>query len=96
MVIGMDLLEQFSPMQVDWQGKWLSIPYGGDFQLLQGELACLLVGSVVQVSAVLSDDTLARQETVPPRVAELLDEFQVIFAPPNSYPQPSSLITLFL
>jgi hypothetical protein len=26
MILGMDWLERFSPMQVHWQQKWLSIP----------------------------------------------------------------------
>ena len=28
MIVGMDWLEAFSPMRVDWQHKWMSIPYG--------------------------------------------------------------------
>ena len=28
MIVGMDWLEAFSPMRVDWQHKWMNIPYG--------------------------------------------------------------------
>ena len=37
MIIGMDWLESFSPMQVHWQLKRLVIPYEGSTVLLQGE-----------------------------------------------------------
>ncbi|CAD6210401.1 unnamed protein product [Miscanthus lutarioriparius] len=37
MIIGMDWLESFSPMQVHWQLKQLVIPYEGSTVLLQGE-----------------------------------------------------------
>jgi len=29
LIIGMDWLEQYSPMQVHWQYKWVEIPYQG-------------------------------------------------------------------
>jgi hypothetical protein len=38
MIIGMDWLESFSPMQVDWKHKWLNIPYAGSLVILQGDL----------------------------------------------------------
>lgn len=28
LIIGMDWLEAFSPMKVDWMNKWMTIPYG--------------------------------------------------------------------
>jgi len=36
-IIGMDWLEIFSPMIVGWQEKWLRIPYGDQFVVLQGD-----------------------------------------------------------
>lgn len=38
MIISMDWLESFSPMQVDWKHKWLNIPYAGSLVILQGDL----------------------------------------------------------
>lgn len=35
-ILGMDWLEQFSPMQVHWCHKWMLIPYQGRTMLLQG------------------------------------------------------------
>jgi hypothetical protein len=37
MIIGMDWLESFSPMQIHWKYKQLAIPYEGNTVLLQGE-----------------------------------------------------------
>jgi hypothetical protein len=36
LILGMDWLELYSPIEVHWQDKWLSIPYNGDTVLLQG------------------------------------------------------------
>jgi hypothetical protein len=35
-VIGMDWLAAYSPMQVHWQEKWIAIPYHGQIAVLQG------------------------------------------------------------
>jgi hypothetical protein len=36
MIIDMDWLERFSPMQIHWAEKWLTIPYKGSFVTLHG------------------------------------------------------------
>jgi hypothetical protein len=36
-VLGMDWLEQFSPMKINWTEKWLLIPYKGHTVVLQGK-----------------------------------------------------------
>lgn len=41
MVIGMDWLVRFSPMQIHWQEQWISIPYQGQQYTLHG------IGAVV-------------------------------------------------
>ena len=35
-VIGMDWLAAYSPMQIHWQEKWMAIPYKGQLTVLQG------------------------------------------------------------
>jgi len=47
MVVGMDWLAQYSPMQVDWAQKWLVIKYEGASRALQGELHSLPPGSII-------------------------------------------------
>ena len=75
LIVGMDWLASSSPMQVDWHNKWMLIPYGQGHRFLQGELMSLPAGSVIQVTTILSDDAVARQEPVPPEIAALLTEF---------------------
>ena len=86
LIVGMDWLASYSPMNIDWQHKWLLITQGQHQCFLQGSLSALPLGSVVQVSAVCSDDLVAGQGAVPPEVLALLAEFQSVFAPPSGYP----------
>ena len=86
LIVGMDWLASRNPMQVDWHNKWMIIPYGQGHSLLQGELMSLPASSIIQVTTMLSDATVARQELVLPEIAALLTEFQSIFAPPTGYP----------
>lgn len=88
MILGMDWLASFSPMQIDWQHKWLIIPYGDSTVRLQGQLTELPTGSVIQVSAVFSESTPQAPVEIPPVVSALLSEFQSVFDPPSGYPPP--------
>ena len=83
LVVGMDWLAQYSPMQVDWAQKWLIIPYEGSFRTLQGELHSLPPGSVVQVTAVMKDSStsVTLTHTSPAAITQLLQEFQSVFEP---------------
>lgn len=85
MIIGMDWLASHSPMQIDWQHKWLLIPYGQSSVRLQGKLKALSEGSVIQVTAVSSEDS-TQQAPVHLTVSEFLKEFESVFAPPAGYP----------
>ncbi|CAD6273351.1 unnamed protein product [Miscanthus lutarioriparius] len=49
MIVGMDWLEAFSPMRVDWQHKWMGIPYGQHHVVLQGLLPDLDQHSIMQL-----------------------------------------------
>jgi hypothetical protein len=86
MILGMDWLASYSPMQIDWEHKWLILPYGQSSVRLQGQLTELPVGSVIQVAAVYSDSDIPSTSALPPEVSQLLDEYQSIFAPPTGYP----------
>jgi hypothetical protein len=52
MILGLDWLSSFSPMQVHWAQRWISIPYEGATAVLIGEKANLPVGSVIQLCLV--------------------------------------------
>jgi hypothetical protein len=75
-------------MQVDWKQKWLLIPYDGSFQLLHGNWEALPPGSVVQVHAIVPESAVCDQSLPPAEIADLLTEFQSVFAPPAGYPPP--------
>jgi hypothetical protein len=73
-------------MQVDWEQKWLLIPYDESFQLLHDDFEALPPGSVVQVHAVVPDSAVSTQTIPLAEIAALLKEFQLVFAPPAGYP----------
>lgn len=56
MIISMDWLEQFSPMQVHWKDKWLRVLYGSSSALLSGlhsearDLWCSYLSSLIQLN----------------------------------------------
>jgi transposase InsO family protein len=62
----------------------LSIPYNGKTSMLQGELTSLPPGTVVQVTAITT--TKPEPSTPIPAIAQLLQEYQSVFAPPQGYP----------
>jgi hypothetical protein len=37
-IVGMDWLENFSPMEIHWKNKWMLLPYNNTKVLLQGNL----------------------------------------------------------
>jgi len=85
MILGLDWMSHFSPMQVDWSQQWICIPYQGQSVYLWGNMAALPAGSVLQLSIVL--ETLQPQHSsVSPVVQPLLDEFAHLFTPPLGLP----------
>jgi hypothetical protein len=53
----MDWLHRYSPMHVDWTNKWMTIPYKGTTECLQGLRSSLPVGTVVELLLLLLSDT---------------------------------------
>jgi hypothetical protein len=52
MILGLDWLSSFSPMQIHWQQKWFAIPYQGSTAVLIGDAPELPVGSVIQLALI--------------------------------------------
>jgi hypothetical protein len=48
LILGMDWLEAFSPMKINWQQKWMSITYGSQQVLLHSSHPLVSECSVVQ------------------------------------------------
>jgi hypothetical protein len=86
MILGLDWLASFSPMQVHWDQKWISIPYEGSTAMLFGEFANLPVGSVVQVCLIQESECSATGPVLLPVVQALLTEFAALFEPVSGLP----------
>lgn len=99
-ILGMDWLEQFSPMQVNWVDKWMDITISGQPVRLQGIVSqvshcspisteqCLGMvrqGSLMYLVQLTSSDPVTK-EPIPAAVQQLIDSFQAVFAEPNGLP----------
>eukprot|EP00267_Zea_mays_P041848 XP_020393779.1 uncharacterized protein LOC103628713 [Zea mays] len=95
-ILGMDWLEQFSPMMVDWKHKWLSIPHSGQTVILQGYEPLVPVGTILEVWPVSElQDTSAELHCVvdmslPQPITYLLQRYQDLFQPPTTLPPSRS------
>jgi len=86
-IVGMDWLEQFSPMQVHWRDKWLIIPYQNSFSLLQGLDSSDASPLIMQLCAV--EDLPSHEltmDSLPPDIQTLIQGFPRLFQPPTSLP----------
>lgn len=72
MIIGMDWLEALSPMKVDWRSRWMSIPYGRQHVVLQGELSDDSQPALCQLLHISSDSSSDEQPMHPPEIQSLL------------------------
>jgi hypothetical protein len=72
MIIDMDWLERFSPMQIHWAEKWLIIPYKGSFVTLHGLLHEELQYAMVELFQILKEADSKAGDTVPPVIRQLL------------------------
>lgn len=99
-LLGMDWLEQFSPMQVNWIDKWMEITVAGQSIRLQGivpqtshctsitpeqYLGMVRQGSLMYSVQLTTADPVTK-EPIPAEVQSLIDSFQTIFAEPSSLP----------
>lgn len=90
MIIGMDWLARFSPMNVHWDRKWMAIPYEGSTTMLYGDLDQLPEGSTILLSSVQELAEHPAAAKIPDAVQHILDEFAAVFAVPSSLPPPRS------
>jgi hypothetical protein len=95
-ILGMDWLEQLSPMTVDWKHKWLSIPYAGSTVILQGCTPLVPVGTVLEIHHLPTASTTPAQLysvedlQLPDSVMRLLRSFHDVFQPPSTLPPARS------
>jgi hypothetical protein len=86
MILGMDWLASFSPMQVHWAQRWISIPYKDTTAVLIGQAPELPVGSVIQLSLLHELTTAQQGVSQYPEVQALLSEFAHLFQPATKLP----------
>lgn len=86
-IVGMDWLSSFNPMQIHWQDKWLLIPYNGQWMLLQGIDSDLPDKLVLQVYQVASEtEALSATEPLHPQIQAILDRYPEVLQPPTELP----------
>lgn len=102
-ILGMDLLEEHSPMDVDWKQKTMQFQYLGQLVLITGvrpdisrcsevtvaQLSCLLQQHAVACTVQLcSVDGSSESGTVPMVVQNLITDFAAVFDEPVGLPPP--------
>jgi hypothetical protein len=72
MVVGMEWLERFSPMQIHWAQKWLTMPYGSTYITLQGLLPDNLDYAIIELSQITSNAQLDEKVELPKEIQAIL------------------------
>lgn len=99
-ILGMDWLQQFSPMQIEWNHKWLEFSHLGKVVKLQGitpqtsqcatisgeQLQGMTKKGFVMCLVQLQAVELQNQKEVPDMVQPLLQEFAHVFSEPTGLP----------
>jgi hypothetical protein len=86
-VVGMDLLVAYSPMQIHWEEKWMAIPYNGKLTVLQGQPTSLPQQLLLQIDVVASEDNApSNPALLPPELQSLLAKYSDLFKAPTSLP----------
>lgn len=83
LIIGIDWLEQFSPMKVDWT----QIPMGTSTVVLHGCPDCQMTELVFQVLLVeATEPQAADQPSFPTDIQSILDQYPTVCQPPTKLP----------
>lgn len=99
-ILGMDWLEQFSPMRIDWAKKWLEFHYQQQLIRLKGlqpklnhcdsislhQLTGMVATESVECVLQLQATSESRPSDIPESVQPILKEFQELFSEPTGLP----------
>jgi hypothetical protein len=86
-VVVMDWLATYSPMQVHWQEKWLNIPYKGQLTVLQGLPTSTPEHMLLHIDAVNTvEGAEPEQMPLPVELQSLLEGYADLFQTPTSLP----------
>lgn len=91
LVVGMDWLQQFSPMKVDWANKWMCISYRGTTVCLQGLLSSFPAGAVIELRLIALEEqsttpSPADKQAIDPQLQAILSQFEEVFSDPMGLP----------
>ena len=86
MIVGMDWLEAFSPMKINWLQRWISLPYGRSTAVLHGMSSPPQDCQLLQLFMVATDSPSDRPETIHPDIQPVLKQFEHLFAEPTELP----------
>jgi hypothetical protein len=100
LILGMDWLEDLSPMSIHWAAKWMEFVYKGKKVQLQGvtpKLKACTPMSSVQLKGLLRKEAVEQvielritmeteTNTVPDQIVELVNKYQELFAAPKGLP----------
>lgn len=88
LLVGMDLLENFSPTMVNWADKWLMIPYNGSTVKLFGLQSAKGQSAVIELCnlSALPDNDQSVFSTLPAELQALVSRFHSVFALPAGLP----------
>jgi hypothetical protein len=90
-VIGMDWLEQFSPMKINWKDKWISLPYQGNLICLQGRFHHSDPSDLLHVVYLLqAKGTTTMPTDLDPRITAVLQQHLSTFEEPLCTASPWS------
>lgn len=87
MILGLDWMQQHSPMQVHWQQKWMVIPYQQSEVTLYGMIPELPEGALLHVCSAAVD---SEQEEILPEIQQMIAKYHALFEIPKDLPPARS------
>ena len=86
LILGMDWLENHSPMEIHWRQKWLSITYQGTTVCLFGAGHNRSEDLLIHIPSVSYPEVKPSAPSLLPEVAILLDKFPGVVSAPTALP----------
>jgi hypothetical protein len=90
MILGIDWLEKYNPMKVDWRSKWMMINYKGSSVQLHGLQPSLPEYSLVEVMRIQEVHVEPMTDQLPESIQRLLTSFAELFEEPVDLPPDRS------
>lgn len=91
LIIGMDWLENRSPMQIHWKFKWLQFFHEGSIVQLQGLIQETPEHLLLQLSYATIEASVPDFSAVPEDLQQLVHAYADLFAPPSGFISSQSL-----